>query len=348
MRYKTSACVLACLVFLCIETVLCATASASQAPDSHRPPWNGPVASSKIVSLRGGTIQIDFGPGNLDLSQEDVLHWIGTAANAVSVYFGKFPVEHARILVIPVAGDRGVLSGTTWGDVDGFPAFSRMRLGQHTTTEDLLNDWTMTHELVHVAFPSLSEEHHWLEEGLATYIEPIARVQIGTLAPERIWKDMYRDMRKGEPEPSDVGLDRTHTWASTYWGGALFCLMADVRIRQATKNSKGLQDSMRAIMAAGGTINHDWPIQRVIAVGDQATRTSVLATLYKEMGENREQVALDDLWKQLGVSLDNGNLILDGAAPLARIREKITASDAELTGKRIQADRRPRKHPRST
>ena len=67
-------------------------------------------------------------------------------------------------------------------------------------------DWTMTHEFVHTAFPSLPDDNHWMEEGLATYIEPIARVQAGFLTPEKIWGDMVRDMSKGEPGPGDRGL----------------------------------------------------------------------------------------------------------------------------------------------
>jgi predicted metalloprotease with PDZ domain len=103
--------------------------------------------------------------------------------------------------------------------------------------------------------------------------------------------------------------------------------MADVTIRKQTENRKGLRDALRGIVASGGTIDHDWPIEKVIAVGDRATGTSVLKTLYEEMGEKPKQVALDDLWNQLGVRVENGTLILDKAAPLARIRERITAAD---------------------
>ena len=321
---------------LFIAAVFCATMCASQPSDFHGPPWNGPVAYSTVIHIGGGTIQVDFGPGGLDLPRAEVLRWIDTAGQAIASYYGKFPVTRARILVIPIAGERGVLTGTTWGDAGGLPAFTRMRLGQHTTAEDLLSDWTMTHELSHMAFPSLSDEHHWLEEGIATYIEPIARVQIGTLTPNQIWSDMHHDMRKGEPGPSDAGLDRTHTWASTYWGGALFCLVADVRIRQETRNRKGLQDALRGILAAGGTIDQNWPIAKALAIGDQATGTSVLTTLYKNMGEKSEFVDLDGLWKQLGVGIENGSFVLDDAAPLAQIRGKITAPDQHLVGKRNQ------------
>ena len=109
----------------------------------------------------------------------------------------------------------------------------------------------MTHELIHTAFPSMADEHHWIEEGISVYVEPIARVQNGLLRPEKIWADMVRDMPQGDPGPSDGGLDRTHTWGRTYWGGAQFCLLADVTIRKQTHNKKGLQDALRAIVAAG-------------------------------------------------------------------------------------------------
>ncbi|HEY0796642.1 MAG TPA: hypothetical protein VGD64_12765 [Acidisarcina sp.] len=140
-------------------------------------------------------------------------------------------------------------------------------------------------------------------------------------------------MRKGEPRPADAGLDQTHTWASTYWGGALYCLMADVKIRQDTGNRKGLQDAIRAIVLAGGTIDHDWPIEKALSVGDRATGTVVLTTLYKSMGQKAESVDLDSLWKQLGVRVENGNLVLDSSPPLAAIRERITSPGLSTSGK---------------
>ena len=49
-----------------------------------------------------------------------------------------------------------------------------------------------------------------------------------------MWHDIVRDMQKGEPAAGDEGLDHTHTWGRTYWGGAIFCLVADVEIRRET------------------------------------------------------------------------------------------------------------------
>jgi predicted metalloprotease with PDZ domain len=176
-----------------------------------------------------------------------------------------------------------------------------------------------------MAFPSLPDDQHWMEEGLATYIEPIARVQTGELRAERIWADMMDGMPKGEPAADDRGLDKTHTWGSTYWGGALFCLVADVTIRQQTKNQKGLQDALRAIVEAGGTIDHDWPLPRTLQVGDKATGTTVLTDMYKKWGDSPVVVNLPQLWAQLGVRDTASGIVFDSKAPLAPIREAITA-----------------------
>jgi hypothetical protein len=294
-----------------------------------RGPWTREVVFSQVLQVEGATLQLDFAAGTLDLPRDQVVHWVETAARAVSMYYGRFPVAKARVLVVPIAERRGVLHGTTWGHVGGFPAFTRIELGEHTQQQDLTDDWRMTHELVHTAFPSVADEHLWIEEGIATYVEPVARVQLGTLAQASVWRDMMRDMPNGEPDRLSTGLDRAHSWGSTYWGGALFCLTADVRIRELTGNRKGLQDALRGIVAAGGTIDREWPIERALGAGDAVTGTTVLRDLYKQMGQARMPVDLDTLWSQLGVDLRQGQITLDDRAPKAAIRAAMMTGDRE-------------------
>jgi hypothetical protein len=298
--------------------------SCARVDAAYPAPWSGPVASSRTLHVGGSSIQVDFGPGTTDLPADRIVAWVENAANSVTTYYGRFPVPRDRILVQFESGSGGVDHGTTWGGVGGYPAFTRVRVGEHTTQQDLDNDWMMTHELLHSGFPSMADDHHWIEEGLAVYVEPIARVQNGLLRPEKIWADMVRDMPQGDPGPSDGGLDRTHTWGRTYWGGAQFCLLADVTIRKQTHNRKGLQDALRAIVAAGGTIDQEWSIEKAFAIGDQATGTHVLTELYGQMGNAPKPVDLDALWKQLGIERTGDGVRLDDSAPLADIRKAIT------------------------
>lgn len=283
------------------------------------------VDRSRSFETGGATIQVDLAEGPLEFGDEPVLKWVQDAAKAVAVYYGRFPVPRARVLVIPAAGRHGVFHGTTWGGRGGSPGFTRISVGEKTTSKELSEDWMMTHELTHMAFPDLPEDNHWMEEGLATYVEPIARVQAGQIDEKTIWDEMMDGMPKGEPEAGDEGLDRTHTWGRTYWGGALFCLVADVGIRKETKNRKGLQDALRAIVAAGGTIDQDWPLERALEVGDKATGTKVLRGMYAKWGTSPVEVDLPALWKELGVRRVGDGVEFDAKAPLADVREGITA-----------------------
>jgi hypothetical protein len=278
-----------------------------------------------MLDVGGARLQVDVTGAAPALPMAAVVAHVKQAATVVTNYYGRFPVRSARIRVVIVPDRHGIMQGTTWGDVDGFPAVTRLRIGQNTTTEEFTADWMTTHELVHMALPSLPDDNHWLEEGLSTYVEPIARAQTGDVTAEDTWQEMEEGMPKGEPGSGDQGLDRTHTWGRTYWGGALFCLVADVEIRKQTGNKRGLRDALRGIVDAGGAINNNWPIDKVFSTGDRATGTSVLQDLYKKWSSAPVTVDLPQLWQQLGVRSSGRAISFDDSAPLAKIRTSITA-----------------------
>lgn len=181
----------------------------------------------------------------------------------------------------------------------------------------------MVHEMVHLALPDLDERYNWLSEGLAVYIEPIARVQDGDLPEKGVWAAMMRDMPKGLPGFGDNGLDNTSSWGSTYWGGALFCLMADVEIRKRTGNRLGLRDAMRGVLAAGGNHESRWPIAKVLSTADAAVGVDVLTRLHDEMGPKPVRPDIKALWRELGLKAGEGGVEFDNTAPLAAVRAAI-------------------------
>ncbi|MGA8278936.1 MAG: hypothetical protein WB784_12180 [Rhodanobacteraceae bacterium] len=273
------------------------------------------------LAIGGGEIEVTFAPGPLAVTRQQALDWVATAARAVTHYYGRFPVAHLDLRIVP---RRHGITGTTYGGSTG-SAMTRILLGADTDGADLEHDWVMTHEMVHLAFPLMREEHHWIEEGLATYIEPIARAQIGTLAASEVWRQLVQGLPKGLPRTDDRGLDRTPTWGRTYWGGALFCLRADLEIREATNNRYGLRDALRGLLAAGGNIETHWPIGRALEVADRAVGVHVLETLYARMRDAPDPIDLDALWRRLGVVPVGHSVRFDDSTPLAAIRRRITA-----------------------
>jgi hypothetical protein len=268
------------------------------------------------VHAGGGIIEVAIHEAStFSLPVTAILDWVKRAGVAVSIYYGHFPVSRGAVEIFPGRRDRGVGGGMSFGN----PVRCRIHAGVHTTAEDLADDWMLTHEMVHWAFPSVEENHHWIEEGSATYVEPIARALAGQLNPVRVWSEMRRDMPQGLPAPGDQGLDRTPTWGRTYWGGALFCLLADIGIRERSSCRFGLEDALRAINREGGTIDADWKLSRALAIGDRATKGSTLSDLYRQMSTQPAPVDLLALWAKLGF---RGDTVTDDA-PLAAVRRAI-------------------------
>jgi hypothetical protein len=274
------------------------------------------------LAVGGGRIDVNFPSGSFGGETDAIRKWILDAAQSVAGYFGRFPVPKAVIEVNLQVGRRGVFGGVTYGNV---PASTKMAVGERTSAEDLRNDWTMTHELTHMAFPNVSRQHHWIEEGIATYVEPVARAQAGLLPVEEVWEEMLRDMPKGLPGSDARGLDQTHSWASTYWGGALFCLLADVQFRERTSNRRGLQHALRGILKAGGDIQVEWPLSRALKIGDDSVGVPVLMELYDGMKDTPASTDLPGLWKRLGVSATGQGVAFLLDAELSAIRTAITA-----------------------
>ena len=130
------------------------------------------------LTIGGAEISVEVRAGRLDLPRAELMAWVSASAGAVTGYFGRFPVARYRIAIQPVAGEAGVLSGTTWS---GGGAHSRILVGEHTTPAHLARDWVMTHEMIHTAFPEQPPSRRWIEEGTATYVEHSPEVDDGLL-----------------------------------------------------------------------------------------------------------------------------------------------------------------------
>jgi hypothetical protein len=274
----------------------------------------------RVHELESGLVAAIL-PGTLQ-HEDEVLDWIRTSARTVAGFYGRRPTEQLLVIVRPRQGGR-VGSGMTMGNGGASIAID---VGAEATSAVFGADWVLVHEMTHTALPELAAPYHWLEEGLATYVEPLARAQAGLLPVDRVWSEWVREMPNGLPAAGDGGLDGTRSWGRTYWGGALFCLLADVEIRERTQGSKSLRDALRGILAAGGNIASHWTIERVLEVGDAATAVPVLRETHDRMKDAAVDVDLPAFWKRLGVARKGRGVSFDDAAPLAAIRKAMTAA----------------------
>lgn len=240
--------------------------------------------------------------------------WIRRSAGLLASAYGRFPLARAALILTPVEQSSGILFGTTAGHGGGGII---VLLGRTVSAADLDRDWVLTHEMIHLAMADLPAKHRWFEEGLPTYLEPLLRLRAGTLTPEAFWSDLRANLPKGEPREGDRGLDRTPTWGRTYWGGAMFCFLADLRIREKSGGRKTLLDALRAVVEAGDTAEERGRLREVLETADRALGFPVLVPLWESMAERPAPQDLEALWRRLGVTAP----VLDDTAPEAALRK---------------------------
>jgi hypothetical protein len=300
-----------CSFIVLLAAALCCHANAATCP----------VHTTETLEIQGSALCLRIDDSSP--SRRQLLHtWALRSANIVANYYGRFPAPLVVLNLQSMEG-AGVGGGRTTNDSGLAIGVS---VGREATAATLSDDWVLVHEMVHLALPEVGRRHNWLAEGLATYVEGIARAQFGNREIADVWAENRHSMPMGLPRSGEGGMDQTPTWGRTYWGGALYCLQADVAIRERTADRVGLQTALRAILRETGGYGFERNIDEVLRIGDAATGTRVLEDLYQQSKTTPQAVDLDLLWSRLGVPADPKTQPFDDRAPLAAIRIAITAT----------------------
>ncbi|MDH3636235.1 MAG: hypothetical protein OES20_16170 [Gammaproteobacteria bacterium] len=273
-------------------------------------------------NIDGSHISVEIRDRVLRGKKDMLLEWVLYSSKTVHQYYGRFPVTNVHI-DLQVTDGHTVRFGQAFG---GDSPSMRIVVGENITPAMLRKDWILVHEMVHLAMADVPYAHRWWLEGLATYVESIARAQQGHLSEEFVWNGFINRMPQGLPKNGDRGLDRTPTWGRTYWGGAIFCMLADIEIRKLSDNRLSLRDALRGILDAGLSMHASSSAMEVFESADRAIGLDVLVPLYLKTKADPYPVDLDALWTSLGVSLQNDQVVYNDDAPMAHVRKKLLKS----------------------
>ncbi len=280
--------------------------------------------------VAGASLDIELLGRPLAMTDRGAVDWVRNGAACVGGLFGRFPVD-ATVFVVPVAGADEVVFGRVFSLAG---ASVVLLFGSDTRAETAHDDWVVVHELFHLGTPSFVGEGHWLEEGLATYYEPILRERAHWLSEADLWRhfvdEMPRGLRKADSPPS---IEERDDIDSTYWGGALFALLADVRTLQETRGRRSLDDGLRAVLAREGDATHEARVKDFVQTCDEASGTQATAQVYKDFAMHGGAVDLDGMWRSLGIEAQEGggapgsspSVRLHDDAPLGWVRRAIAA-----------------------
>jgi hypothetical protein len=270
---------------------------------------------STPITIGARTLNVHLLSSEKQPREDEYLAWIRQSAAAIARYYGEFPAQHAAVFLAPFD-----YHGSQMG-VGG--ASIILGMDSEKPPEESGRLWVAAHEMVHVGFPAIGRRHRWATEGLATYVESVARAQSDSITRDELWTLLSSRLPVGQPEPGDQGLDVTRTWARTYWGGALFWFLADVEIARATSGKKTLRDALRGLMASGGNTVSRRRLRQTLSEMDAAVELDVLIPLYERHRTTAVVIDLPALLRGLGIEQDGAQIVLNEQAPEAYIRRAI-------------------------
>jgi predicted metalloprotease with PDZ domain len=274
------------------------------------------------LEASGATLRMALLDGRLALGAERIARWVETGFRAVAAFYGQAPDDEVLVVVAPLPKERGVKFGRLLPE--SAPGIVLL-VGEETTERDLADDWVLVHELFHVGTPSYGAQSGWFDEGLATYFEPLIRLRAGLNTEAKLWQEFAREMPRGLDALTRNGLANGDSRDDVYWGGGLFCLLADVGARQRTAGARGLEDGLRAVLRAGGNSSVVFSLDETFAAIDHGIGVPVLSELAARHMAQGADVDFPALLRDLGVHASASGVRFDDTAPLAPVRRAIAS-----------------------
>ena len=196
---------------------------------------------ARTLERRGAALRVvRVDQGGLD--DEELDAWLNVAVDDVSVPLGRFPVDAALLLLVPVSGRRPLIAGFL-GRGGGTSALFYLGKGPFDVVDDpeILDEdgrWVFTHELAHTLLPPVARGDGWLNEGVTTWHQEVlpaaagrrgradadAQLKVGfTTGAARAREDHLT------VEQSCRLMTQRGSYQHCYWSGArLTALLADV------------------------------------------------------------------------------------------------------------------------
>jgi len=283
------------------------------------------------VSVPGGTLEVARIPGELDLGRAELARYLSACGAAAAGMYGRFPVERAQVIVVPVGSGSG---GMAFGQVGrGGGASILLLMHSNATLDDLAADWVTVHEFSHLTMPVVARDDAWLSEGTATYYQEVLRARAGLQTPLEAWRAIDDGFRRGEAggtgrslaeESRDV--HQTYAFTRVYWAGTAIALLADVELRRRAGPVASLDAAMERLASCCAGSTRTWSAAAIARTIDGLAGADVLGQLMTRHLPSTEIPDVTEVYRVLGLARGaDGLLVFDDEAPGASIRDAIMA-----------------------
>jgi hypothetical protein len=301
-------------------------------PGSTPANWPGVVAigrfSSREIQAGGAILHLAMLDGPPPEQQARIENWVQSAARNVASLHGRFPVEALQVVVAPAGHGKGPVP---WAYVarGGGPSV-HFFINPAYSAADFRRDWSATHEMSHLFLPYVAARDTWLAEGLPTYLQYVLMARAGVLEEREAWSRMIVGLQRAAKVGPGVTLAQASQRAGiggiyqrVYWGGASLFLEADLRLRAQSEGRQSVDTALDGIARCCLAEHRRWQAAELLQAMDRATGTTLFSDLARERLEMQEFPDFQSHLVRAGVSVANGLVVLDDAAPFASARREI-------------------------
>jgi hypothetical protein len=264
-------------------------------------------------------------------NSDDMSGWIHEAASAVSALYGRFPLQHPQVLVVPIGAQS---EAVPWAQVlRGGGTAAHFFIDQNRPLSEFRNDWTATHELSHMLLPYVGRGDAWLSEGFASYYQNVLRARAGMVSEQVAWQKLYAGFGRGRRDSGDktlayvsANMRESGGYMRVYWSGAAIAMMADVELRRRSKGRLSLDIAMAELAKCCLPGDRTWSAKEVFSRLDLITGDDVFMSLYKQNVNSRHFPEISDTSAQLGITEREDRLHLSSAEDALALRAAIMST----------------------
>jgi len=248
--------------------------------------------------------------GALEPAQRQVLQrFVAMTAADAAATFPRAYAQSPQVVIVPVGAQRqAVLFGQS--NRGGGNALV-LYVDPARRLDEYLDDWTLTHELVHLVHPYLGDDGAWISEGIATYFQNVVRARTGRISADEGWRELAAGFGRGRDNRSTLTLRDTsrsmgerRLYMRGYWSGTALALRADLAWRTRASAPTSLEAVMNAWLACcREPERHGDPATFLAELDRIAGGEPVFGPLYATHADRDVFPDVEDAWRTLGITL---------------------------------------------
>lgn len=291
-------------------------------------------AEHVLYDADGRRLEVSVSPRFPVDSRQQITHWAEQLAHSLTLVYGHWPRQRWAIEVETASGsadDPIPWAQVSRGDTDRVSFY----VVSNTHADSLAREWTGYHEVSHLLLPYRGWGDTWFSEGLASYYQNLIQARAGLITEQDMWQRLHAGFERGRNDTRFDGLSlisvnrqmrRNGGYMRVYWSGAWYFLAADLRLRQRSGGSYGLDNALRDLNDCCG--EDALSVPEIIHQLDAASKQSVFSELYTQLRNATQMPDHVALFAELGITIAGDDVVLSDSGAAAQRRRQFLQSTA--------------------